>query len=387
MIAARAFPFVGGIETHIHEVATRLAARGHAVEVLTTDVTRSLPPTETDQGAKIARVRAWPRGRDYHWAPGILSHVARGDWDVIHIQGYHTFSAPLGMIAALRKRTPFVLTFHSGGHSSGLRNSIRRLQHALLAPLAARAARLIGVSEFEADFFSERLGLPRAAFSVVPNGARLPGAGSRPVADSERPLILSVGRLERYKGHHRVIEAFRDLLVAIPGARLRVLGEGPYKEELLRLSARLGLRDRVEIGGIPASEREALADLMRGAALVVLMSEYEAHPVAVMEALSLQVPVLTSDTSGFRELARSGMVRAVPIDSGSADIAAAMEREIRSPRPPRPVELPDWDACADRLEAIYEEVARANAGAISYPRTRAVAASPNRALGAVDHGG
>jgi glycogen synthase len=386
MIAARSFPFVGGIETHIHEVGSRLAERGHSVVVLTTDATWRLPPTEIVRGVEIVRVRAWPRGRDYCWAPGILGHVLKGQWDVIHIQGYHTFSAPLGMIAALRKGTPFVVTFHSGGHSSGVRNAMRRLQHALLAPLAARAARLIGVSEFEAEFFSKRLKLPRNSFSVVPNGARLPSSSSRTPPKREPALILSVGRLERYKGHHRVIRAFRELLVAIPDARLRCLGEGPYKRELSRLTARLGLQGNVEIGGIPASEREALADLMRSAALVVLMSDYEAHPVAVMEALSLNIPVLTSDTSGFRELARSGMVRAVPIASDSIAIAAAMEQEIKSPRPPRPIKLPDWDECTDKLQTIYDGVARGGAIPSFADRNHLSVLGPLRASGGAERG-
>ena len=365
MIAARSFPFVGGIETHIHEVGCRLSARGHDVEVLTTDATWKLPRIENVQGVKVVRVRAWPRGRDYYWAPGILRHVAAGDWDVIHIQGYHTFSAPLGMIAALRKRIPFVITFHSGGHSSVSRNAIRRLQHALLAPLIARAATPIGVSQFEARFFSERLGLARSAFAVVPNGARMPGASRKAPRSDGGALILSVGRLERYKGHQRVIMGFHELLRTRPGARLRVLGEGPYEPELRRLTARLGLEGRVEIGGIPAARREEIADLMRGAALVVLMSDYEAHPVAVMEALSLDVPVLTSDTSGFRELAEAGMVRAVPIGADPAEMAKAMHEEIAAIRSTREIELPDWDECADRLESIYRNAAQSNKSAVS----------------------
>ena len=365
MIAARAFPFVGGIETHVHEVSKRLAAMGHSVELLTTDATWSLAQQETVGGVNIVRVRAWPRGRDLHWAPGLLSHVANGDWDVIHVQGYHTFSAPLGMIAALRAKTPFVVTFHSGGHSSNLRNAVRRLQHLLLAPMMLRATQLIGVSEFEADFFSQRLGLERGAFTVVPNGARLPAAAPQAATVDRLPLILSVGRLERYKGHHRIIEAFALLLKQRPDARLRILGEGPYESALRRLIVSLGLQGKAEIGGIPAAEREAMAAIMRSASLVTLMSDYEAHPVAVMEALSLGLPVLTSDSSGFRELARANLVRAVPLTADAEVLATAIREEMEKPRAPREVTLPDWDDCARRLISIYRRAARASDGSAS----------------------
>src|SRR5688572_25020629 len=136
MVAARAFPFAGGIETHIHEVGTRIAARGHRLRVLTADPTGKMPGEETVNGVHITRVRSWPKGRDYCFGPGLCRRQGDG-WDVVHVQGYHTFSAPLGMLGARRHRTPYVLTFHSGGHSSPLRQAVRGLQALLLKPLAS----------------------------------------------------------------------------------------------------------------------------------------------------------------------------------------------------------------------------------------------------------
>ena len=356
MIAARCAPFVGGIETHINEVAPRLVAKGHRVTVVSTDASWELPPAHTSAGVDHIRVRAWPRGGDFHWAPGILREVRQGAWDVVHIQGYHTFSAPLGMMAAIASRTPFVVTYHSGGHSSRLRNAVRRIQHAGLRPFVARAAKHIGVSEFEAEFFARRMRLPPTSFVVAPNGARLPESKIVSVARPSTLNILSVGRLEKYKGHHRVLRAFAQLVLQRPDARLRLLGEGPYKEELVGLAHRLGLQDKVEIGGVPATDRQAMTRLLSEASLVVLMSDYEAHPVAVMEALSMNVRVLTSDTSGFRELARDGLVRAVPLDSNPRELATAMSQEAQAGPATRRISLPDWDDCADRLEAIYRDV-------------------------------
>jgi len=54
-----------------------------------------------------------------------------------------------------------------------------------------------------------------------------------------------------------------------------------------------------------------MASVLSTADLVVLLSEYEAHPVAVMEALALGRRVLTSDTSGFAELAQKGLTQTV----------------------------------------------------------------------------
>lgn len=60
MVAARAVPFMGGVETHVHEVSRRLAASGFDVTVLTTDTTGELPPAQTMSGYTVRRWPAYP---------------------------------------------------------------------------------------------------------------------------------------------------------------------------------------------------------------------------------------------------------------------------------------------------------------------------------------
>ncbi|MCK9915730.1 glycosyltransferase family 4 protein [Microbacteriaceae bacterium K1510] len=355
MVAARYFPFMGGIETHIHEVGTRLAARGCDVTVLTTDPSGTWPAEEIVSGMRVLRVKAWPARRDYYLAPGIFTTLMNGTWDVVHIQGYNTFVAPLALMAAGKRGLRTVLTFHSGGHSSRFRQSIRGVQQALLAPLVAHVSQLVAVSAFEVDLFSRRMGLPRERFVIIPNGASMPSVPAQDVQVASH-LVISIGRLERYKGHHKVIEAFPAVLRRVPAARLRVLGEGPYERPLRDLVQKLGLESYVTIGAIPPSERGRLASVVSGAGLVVLLSEYEAHPVAVMEALALRRPVLVSDTSGLRELAQKGLCQSVPLDAGKAEIADAIAEELLAPHAIPEASLPDWDGCAAALAGVYEDV-------------------------------
>jgi glycosyltransferase involved in cell wall biosynthesis len=361
MVSARYLPLVGGIETHIHEVGIRMAALGHAVTVLTTDPTGRLEAQQDIDGLRVIRVPARPKNRDYYFSLGIARRLLRDSWDVIHFQGYNTFVAPIGLLAAVRGQTPFVLTFHSGGHSSSLRKAVRPLQHAILRPLIRRASQLIAVSEFEAEFFSARMRLDRERFVVVPNGAWLPqpSANKQPegfVAPNGEHLIVSVGRLERYKGHHRVIKAFPELLRLVPNARLRIVGSGPYEQSLRDLAQRLGIARFVRIEAVPSSDRVQLANLLSSAGLVVLLSEYEAHPVAIMEALSLGRPTLVSDTTGLRELAQRGLCRSVPLAETPRGVAAAMAEALDAMPATGQLALPDWDACTRQLLGIYRGV-------------------------------
>lgn len=358
-VTARYFPLTGGIETHVYEVARRLATRGVDTTVLTTTVDARQVGTERVEGVTIRRIRAWPAERDYYFAPGIAALIRRGEWDVIHCQGISTAVAPLTMASALRARTPFVLTFHTGGHPSPLRRKLQPVQWRVQRSLLTRASRLIGVSRFEADLFGRVLGLPPSRFLVVSNGSQLPRVPAVPAPDPAAPLILSVGRLERYKGHHRVLAAFPLILRHYPEARLQILGSGPYEAELRRRIDLLDLAGRVQIRAIPAGAREEMAATLARASVVALLSEYEANPIAVMEALSLHRPVVVADTSGLRELAAQGLARAVPLNSPPADVAAALLAELGRTSAPAAVEVPSWDDCTDRLLSIYRGVASA----------------------------
>lgn len=360
LVTARYFPYMGGVETHVYEVGRRLAQAGASVTVLTTDPSGALPPRETVEGIEVLRVRAYPARRDYYLAPDIYRVITRMPWDIVHVQGCHTFVAPLAMLAAKRAGIPYVLTFHTGGHSSRLRTLLRGMQWKALRPLLAGAQTLIGVSAFEAACFQRQLRLPVDRFRVIQNGGRLPSVpeGARIEPDASAKLILSVGRLERYKGHQRVITALPIVRERFPGARLRIVGAGPYERELRRLVFAWGLADCVEIGAIPASDRGGMATALARADVVTLLSEYEAHPIAAMEALALRRPLVVASTSGLRELAERGLARAIPIASTPEQVAAAIVEQIERPLLPAPVELPTWEGCVESLLDVYGMSAR-----------------------------
>ena len=365
LVAARYIPYVGGLETHVYEVGRRLASAGVDVTVLTTDVSGTLPTLEEFEGKQIRRVRAWPANRDYYFAPGIYSAITQGRWDIIHCQGYHNLVPPLAMLAALRANVPFVLSFHSGGDVTSLRKALRRVHWEMLRPLLSHAQKLIAVSRFEADYFRDHLRLPAERFIIIPNGAS-PAQVMSPAIDSvgeldNAPLILSVGRLERYKGHQRVIAAMPKVLEQIPDAKLRIAGTGPYESNLWEMTRKLGLEGHVEIRAVAPEDRGGMATLLSRANLIALLSEYESQGIAVMEALALRRPVLVANNSALREFAGLDLVYGVPLDSTPEQVARAMVHQLQQPILPQNIALPTWDDCASSLLALYQTIARRTA--------------------------
>jgi glycosyltransferase involved in cell wall biosynthesis len=359
MVTPRFFPEMGGVENHVFQVAGRLARAGVQITVLTTDREGKLPPCEQVNGVLVRRARAWPAQRDYYLAPEIYQYIQQYEWDLIHIQSYHTLVAPLAMYAARHAQVPYVVTFHGGGHSSRIRNALRSVQWFMLRPLISRAERFIALAEFEIEFWGKIFGLPAERFVVIPNGADLPPLkrSSRSITNGQK-VIASIGRLERYKGHQRIIAALPYILKQCSNVQLWIAGVGPYESALRDLANKLNVSDHVEIQAVPVSERERMAEEVSQAALVVLFSEYETHPIAVLEAIALGCPALVSATSGLKELADKGLAQAISLDSTPKQVAEAVLEQLHQPHIPPPFKLPTWDECATDLFALYKQVVR-----------------------------
>lgn len=353
MVAASYLPDMGGTETHVHEVSRRLAETGDfEITVLTTDRTRSRPRREVIDGATVLRVPAWPSSRDYYLAPGIASVVGRrGRWDIVHCQGVHTPVPVLAMLAARRVGTPYMVTFHTGGHTLPHRNALRGFQWRAIGSLLRKAASLVAVSRFEATTLSAQAHLSGKPVTVIRNGGTLPPP---PLGTAAIPgRIVSCGRLERYKGHHRVIEALPDVIRESPGAHLVIIGRGPYEAELRSSAERLGMADRVTIKQLPLSDREAMATAVAEASVIAALSDYEAHPVAVMEALSVGRPVVGYDVAGIGELVAEGLVQGVTPGAPSSRVAKQLLTAMSAPAPAALPELPTWDDSAEELGRLY----------------------------------
>lgn len=115
--------------------------------------------------------------------------------------------------------------------------------------------------------------------------------------DSE--IVLSVGRLEYQKGHLHLLNAFAALSERRPAMQLVVAGrEGNTSEQLRSACSRLGIQDRVHFLG----HRTDVPDLMAAADVFVFPSLWEGLGGVLIEALALEVPIISSDLDATREV-------------------------------------------------------------------------------------
>lgn len=103
--------------------------------------------------------------------------------------------------------------------------------------------------------------------------------------------IVSVGRLDSQKNHFLLIDSFKEVLSKFPDATLVIYGEGSLRNKLEEYVKRNGIEDKIKLPG----RVENIKELIKEANCFVLSSNYEGMPNALMEAMALGLPVVSTD--------------------------------------------------------------------------------------------
>ncbi|HAT4141228.1 TPA: glycosyltransferase family 4 protein [Clostridium perfringens] len=116
--------------------------------------------------------------------------------------------------------------------------------------------------------------------------------------------ILFVGRIEDQKGIHMLIAAFSMVLNKIPNAHLKIVGEGSLKEELVKKSEELKIKEKI----IWKDFSKDIESIYKNASVVVLSSYFEGFPNVLVEAITIGLPVVSFDCpSGPSEIIVNGV--------------------------------------------------------------------------------
>lgn len=107
-------------------------------------------------------------------------------------------------------------------------------------------------------------------------------------------IVISTGRLTKQKNHALLINSFAQVLKKIPNYKLYIYGDGPEKNNLEELIFLLGLQHNIFLPGYSTEIKK----IMRKASLFVLSSDFEGMPNALMEAMALGIPCISTDCDG-----------------------------------------------------------------------------------------
>jgi glycogen(starch) synthase len=284
------------------------------------------------------------------------------DFDVIHAHDWLTYPAGLALSRLTGK--PLIVHVHStefdrsGEHpNQQVYNIERRGMHG--------ATRAIAVSMLTKNVCVNRYGVNAGKIDVVYNGVDLnpADAGVQPIHSKDK-IVLYFGRITMQKGPEYFIQAAKKVLEHMDDVKFVVAGSGDQAQRMIEMAASMGIGHKVLFTGFlrgrDISRVFAMADLY------VMPSVSEPFGIAPLEAMSHNVPVLISKSSGVSEV----LMHALKVDFWDIeDMADKIIAVLRYPPLSRQlvehgafeIRGINWDGAATRTVRVYERAIAATA--------------------------
>ncbi|HUX06205.1 MAG TPA: glycosyltransferase [Acidobacteriota bacterium] len=296
-------------------------------------------------------------------APFAALRFRRAGVEHIHAHFAHS-PGGIAMMAARLLGITFSMTIHSYD---------LYVEKSLLPQKLASAAFIATVSEYNVRnltaWYPQET---RSKLHVVRCGVDPEIFVPRPQPRSDKPVILGIGRLVELKGFHTLIEAVAILRSRGINVQCYIAGEGPEKERLEAMSAQLGLEAGVHLlGKVLQSD---LQQYFRRAAVFALPScvrEYQDNiPVVLIEAMAMEIPVVSTNISAIPELVRDGSTGLLVEPENPTQLADALatlltEREsaVELGRAARKLVSDEFNVhvSAGRLKRLFEACAGVDA--------------------------
>jgi glycosyltransferase involved in cell wall biosynthesis len=290
-------PRAGGAEVRLHEVYGPMVTAGHEV-ILYSCAYPGGSVNEVVDGIQVNRI-----GNDATFAFLCLFNLRK--W-VRHHQPDLVVEDlnKLPFFSPLVYRGPLLIQMHHLW-----RKSIFREASFPVAMLVWHSEQLIRklyrkcffsvVSDSTCDELVE-MGIPQPQIRVIHNGADL----TRYVPGSQKrePLLLWIGRIQKYKGPLDACRVLQKLLPEFPELKLMIVGDGPFRGTLEKYVIANGLQEQVRLTGFISEEDKI--DLLQRSAVHLQSSYKEGWGLSVIEANACGCPVVANDTTGLRDSCR-----------------------------------------------------------------------------------
>ncbi len=365
-------PALGGVEIHVEAIARALAARGHEVAIVTTDLERDRPfsrfarpppPSPSVRRHRAVRLLPAPHGLGIA-APGMLLDLLGPPADVVHAHAFGMAPTWFASLARRLRSTPLILEPHAdaGRGTSGSRAYARAVARLTLRP----ADRIVAQTRSETALLAG-LGVAAERIVRIPDGIDLTefeGIGGPRRSGSGGLTVLFVGRLyPEQKGLEPLVRSWA-LLPSELDLNLRIVGDDWGGRRLVETRAReLGVSDRITLTG-PLPRSDLLQEFSR-ADLFVLPSLFEPYGIVLTEAMAAGLPIVASRVGGVPEVVAEGENALLVPPGDPAALAAAMEELARDDRRRTAfsragrtrVESFSWTRVIPQWERLFEEVA------------------------------
>ena len=322
-----------GAETQMVRLAVELHRRGHEVGVLSILPPQAFTQVLADAGIPLVALATGTRYDEGENGSAVAkSVVLRGivtavralrAWRTQALVCFIHEASLFGRFVGRLARVPVVIGSERNVWREGnIDARISRWSDRLLS------ATVVNTPSIAADLIDRGI-VPPDRVTVVPNGidvdAYQPSHEQRVVARSQMNagddfLWLAVGRLTPQKDYPTLLSAFRTTVERHPATRLLIAGSGTLRPDLEARASTWGVAQRTSFLG----ERSDITQLLHAADGLVMSSESEGLPNAIMEAYAARLPVVATAVGGVPELVMPGRTGMLVPPADPLALAAAM---------------------------------------------------------------
>ena len=392
---------VGGPARHVVLLDRGLQARGYQTLLVhgsVGDGEASLEHLAAEAGIPTLRVPALGRRvsllSDLRAFASLLRVTFREAPDVIHT---HTSKAgALGRVAAFtfnltrprHRRCAVVHTFHGHVFDGYFHTPANQVVRGTERVLARVTDRIIAISPAQRDDLIDRFAVARPEATVVVSlgldlAPFVASAGTRSFRtelgiDARSIVFGFVGRLVPIKNVPALVTAFARVLTAVPDACLVIAGDGSERPAVERMIAGLGIAGRVRLLGW----REDLANLYATIDVCVLSSRNEGTPVAVIEAMAAERPIVATRVGGVADVVDDGST-GILVPAGDVEaLSDAMVQLARDPELRARMGARGRQQAVARFgyERLVDEIDRLYTSTVATKRASALASSTDKAV-------
>lgn len=349
-------PCFGGAEAHVRDLTIGLISRGHNCSVIVGAPEGLFHKQLRAKGVPVIVIPPLQKPlhpvRDIESLLQLISVLRSLKPDIL---ATHTAKAGLiGRLAAKLMGIPCVFTPH--GLSFINRKHGHIIKHRLVLELLALkcGATTIAVSEAERQLALAHLRMDRARISVIHNG--IPDCTSERRGGDGPVRLTMVARFDQSKDHYTLLRAL-SALNQLPW-ELRLAGSGPLLPTVKRFAQECRISSCVRFLG----ECSDVSGLLADTDIFVLISNTEAFPISILEAMRAALPLVATDTGGVCEAVSDGENGFLVAHADSSTLSEKLSVLIKSPElrlkmgdssRQRFLRNYEWNYMLDRTEALY----------------------------------
>ena len=284
----------GGADKMVAQLAAGMDGRNYHVEVFCVygePQDNHLEKMVQNSGVYIHFIRK-KKGFSVSAMVRLYQKLKTFDPDVVHT---HLYACLYAFPWPLLRRKPFLHTFHLPPELEN-RRFLRRIISKVLIGMKVMSP--VAISHQNQKFLAQYYGLPETAISVVCNPVELAKFDNLKPRTNDGFTFITAGRFSAQKNQKLMLRAFAEFLGKGHDANLVMLGKGEEEENLKALARELGISERINFAGFVVN----VEDYLNNADVFLLSSDFEALPLALLEAMAAGLPIISTDVGGVRDI-------------------------------------------------------------------------------------